>query len=122
MPGENMFLRDFARLWDPDQSGFRSRFGDLETSLSVNWSIHTIYIKLNLHQAVLNNTNAACWETCLSANPYHGARLNACCGFSGVHGRRVVKKPDSKQSLGFRLKAKKCLDLKQLKTQIFANF
>ena len=54
--GENMFLRDFARLRDSDQSGFRSRFGDLETSLSVNWSIHTIYIKLNPHQAVLNRT------------------------------------------------------------------
>ena len=25
-------------------------------------------------------------ETCLSAYPYHEARLNACCGFSGVHG------------------------------------
>ena len=23
------------------------------------------------------------WETCLSGNPYQGARLNACCGFSG---------------------------------------
>ena len=128
--GENMFLRDFARLgsWSERFELQVWRFGNIFISQLVN-PYNTYQTESTSSCTQQNHTNAACWETCLSANPYHGARLNACCGFSGVHGRRVVKKPDSpkshiflKQSLGFRLKAKKCLDLKQLKTQIFANF
>ena len=47
-----------------------------------------IHIK-TLPNFIIPNHTKVCrvgLETCLSAHPYHEARLNACCGFSGVHG------------------------------------